>query len=99
MAARVRIPTPLRRLTNGERLVEVEAADLAQAIEELDRRYPGIRARILDERGEVLRFVNIFVNEQDIRFLGGLRTPLAEGAEVSIVPAMAGGAPAPATPP
>ena len=92
MAAHVRIPTPLRRLTNGERIIEVQAADLGQAIDELDRRYPGIRAKLLDERGEVLRFVNIFVNEQDIRFLGGLRTPLVQGAEVSIVPAMAGGA-------
>ncbi len=91
MAVHVRIPTPLRRLTNGERLIEVHGTDLAQAIEELDRRFPGIRAKILDERGEVLRFVNIFVNEQDIRFLAGLATPLAEGAEVSIVPAMAGG--------
>jgi len=92
MAAHVRIPTPLRRLTNGERIIEVQGADLGQAIDELDRRYPGIREKLLDERGEVLRFVNIFVNEQDIRFLAGLRTPLAADAEVSIVPAMAGGA-------
>lgn len=91
MAVRVRIPTPLRRLTNGERVVEVEGADLQEAIEELDRRFPGIRARILDERGDVLQFVNIFVNERDIRFLDGIRTPLEDGSEVSIVPAMAGG--------
>ncbi len=91
MAARVRIPTPLRRLTNGERMIEVPGGDLVQVIDELDRRFPGIRARILDDQGEVLQFVNIFVNEQDIRFLDGLRTPLDEGAEVSIVPAMAGG--------
>jgi len=91
MGVQVRIPTPLRRLTNGERLVHVQGADLAQAIDDLDRRFPGIRSRILDNHGEVLRFVNIFVNEQDIRFLSGLQTPLAEGAEVSIVPAMAGG--------
>ena len=92
MAAQVRIPTPLRRLTNGERLVEVQGGDLGSAIDELDQRFPGIRAKILDERGEVLRFVNIFVDEQDVRFLGGLRTPLGPGAQVSIVPAMAGGA-------
>jgi sulfur-carrier protein len=92
MAVQVRIPTPLRRLTNGERVVQVQGTDLAQAIDDLDRRFPGIRSRILDNDGEVLRFVNIFVNEQDIRFLSGLQTPLAEGAEVSIVPAMAGGA-------
>jgi molybdopterin synthase sulfur carrier subunit len=92
MAAHIRIPTPLRRLTNGERIIEVQGADLGQAIDELDRRFPGIRGKLLDEQGDVLRFVNIFVDEQDIRFLGGLRTPLTTNAEVSIVPAMAGGA-------
>ena len=92
MAVHVRIPTPLRRITNGERVVQAEGGDLAQAIDDLDRRYPGLRAKILDDRGEVLQFVNIFVNERDIRFLSGVRTPLEEGAEVSIVPAMAGGA-------
>jgi molybdopterin synthase sulfur carrier subunit len=96
MGVQVRIPTPLRRITRGERVVQVDGANLAQALEALDRRYPGIRAKILDDRGQVLEFVNIFVNEQDIRFLSGLDTPLAEGAEVSIVPAMAGGAAAPA---
>jgi molybdopterin synthase sulfur carrier subunit len=93
MPVHVRIPSPLRRLTQGERVVEVHGSNLAQAIDELDRRFPGIREKILDERGEVLRFVNIFVNEQDIRFLAGLRTPLDEDAEVSIIPAMAGGLP------
>ena len=91
MAVQVRIPTPLRRITNGERLVRAEGGDLAQAIEDLDRRYPGLRAKILDDRGEVLQFVNIFVNERDLRCLSGLRTRLEDGAEVSIVPAMAGG--------
>ena len=95
MAVHVRIPTPLRRITQGERVVDVDGVNLAQALDDLDRRFPGIRAKILDDRGEVLQFVNIFVNEQDIRFLSGLDTPLAEGAEVSIVPAMAGGAPGP----
>jgi molybdopterin synthase sulfur carrier subunit len=93
MAVHVRIPSPLRRITNGERVVEVSGGNLAQALDDLDRRFPGIRAKILDDRGEVLQFVNIFVNEQDIRFLSGLQTPLGDGAEVSIVPAMAGGAP------
>ena len=91
MSITVRIPTPLRRITNGERVVTVSGSDLGQALADLDRRFPGIRAKILDDRGEVLQFVNIFVNEQDVRFLAGLRTPLEEGAEVSIVPAMAGG--------
>ena len=92
MAVTVRIPNPLRRITNGERVVTVSGRDLAQALIDLDRRFPGIRAKILDDRGEVLQFVNIFVNEQDVRFLAGLQTPLEDGAEVSIVPAMAGGA-------
>ncbi|HLJ60927.1 MAG TPA: MoaD/ThiS family protein [bacterium] len=92
MAAHVRIPTPLRRLTKGERVIEVSGGDLGQVIDELEQRYPGIREKLVDERGDVLRFVNIFVNEQDIRFLAGLKTPLGAGAEVSIVPAMAGGA-------
>ena len=92
MSITVRIPTPLRRITNGERVVTVSGSDLGQALADLDRRFPGIRAKILDDRGEVLQFVNIFVNEQDVRFLAGLQTPLEDGAEVSIVPAMAGGA-------
>ena len=92
MTVHVRIPTPLRRLTRGERMVEATGTDLAEAIEDLDRKFPGIRSKILDERGEVLRFVNIFVNERDIRFLSGLQTPLTEDAEVAIIPAMAGGA-------
>jgi sulfur-carrier protein len=92
MAAHVRIPTPLRKLTGGERVIEVQSASVAAAIDELDQKFPGLRAKIVDERGEVYRFVNIFVNERDIRFLSGLETPLAEGAEVSIIPAMAGGA-------
>ena len=91
MTVRVRIPTPLRPLTNGQRVVEARGADLAEAILDLDRKFPGIRSKILDDRGEVLRFVNIFVNERDIRFLSGLRTPLTEGAEIAIIPAMAGG--------
>jgi sulfur-carrier protein len=91
MTVRVRIPTPLRPLTNGQRVVEASGADLAEAIVDLDRRFPGIRSKILDDRGEVLRFVNIFVNERDIRFLSGLQTPLTEGAEIAIIPAMAGG--------
>lgn len=92
MTVHVRIPTPLRRLTHGERMVEATGTDLAEAIDDLDRKFPGIRSMILDERGEVLRFVNIFVNERDIRFLSGLQTPLTEDAEVAIIPAMAGGA-------
>jgi len=91
MAAKVRIPTPLRKLTNNEELVEVNAPSVGAAIVELQSRYPGIKERLLDEKGEVRRFVNVYVNEEDIRFLKGKETSLKDGDEVSIVPAIAGG--------
>jgi molybdopterin converting factor small subunit len=91
--ATVRIPAPLRRYTNGERLITVAADTLAAAIEEMDRRFPGLRERLLDADGQVHRFVSIFVGDQDVRLLNGLATPLDAQAEVSIIPAMAGGAP------
>ena len=91
MSVRVRIPTPLRQLTNGERLVEVGGADLAQAIDELDRRFPGLRARIVDEQGEVLRFVNIFVNGENIREKAFEDTSLKDSDLVHILPSVAGG--------
>lgn len=91
MAVTVRIPQLLRNLTNGEREVQVEAATLRQAIDALDQLYPGIRQRLVNGEGELLRYVNLFVNDQDVRLLSGLDTPLPEGAEVAIVPAMAGG--------
>ncbi|MDR7555795.1 MAG: MoaD/ThiS family protein [Armatimonadota bacterium] len=92
--ATIRIPTPMRRYTNGERLVTVEASTLAAAIDELGRRFPGLRERLVNGDGQLHHFVNVFVNEQDVRTLQGLDTPLDERAEVSIIPAMAGGAPA-----
>lgn len=91
MAINVRIPTPLRKLTNNEEAVEVSAATIGAAIEELQARYPGIQERLVDESGEVRRFVNIYVNEEDIRFLENLETPLKDGDEISIIPAIAGG--------
>ena len=91
MAKKVRIPTPLRKLTNNEELVEVNAATIGEAITELQSRYPGIAERLVDEKGEVRRFVNVYVNEEDIRFLDGRKTTLKEGDHVSIVPAIAGG--------
>jgi molybdopterin synthase sulfur carrier subunit len=91
MAATVRIPTPLRKLTNNEELVEVNADSVAAAIIELQSRYPGIKERLLDENGEVRRFVNVYVNEEDIRFLQNQKTPLKNGDEISIIPAIAGG--------
>ena len=87
----VRIPTPLRKLTNGDDTVEITAATIAEAFGELETRYPGIKERLLDEAGEVRRFVNVYVNEEDIRFLTSQSTPLKDGDEISIIPAIAGG--------
>jgi sulfur-carrier protein len=91
MSKKIRIPTPLRKLTNNEEVVEVKAATIGAAITELQTRYPGIRERIVDENGDVRRFVNVYVNEEDIRFLQNQQTPLKDGDEVSIIPAIAGG--------
>ena len=91
MPKKVRIPTPLRKLTNNEELVEVNAATIGEAITELQSRYPGIGERLMDEKGEVRRFVNVYVNEEDIRFLKNKQTPLKDGDEISIIPAIAGG--------
>jgi sulfur-carrier protein len=91
MAKKVRIPTPLRKLTNNEELVEVSGSTIAEAITELQSRYPGIQERLVDEKGEVRRFVNVYVNEEDIRFLKNQNTPLKDGDEISIIPAIAGG--------
>jgi molybdopterin synthase sulfur carrier subunit len=91
MAKKVRIPTPLRKLTNNEEIVEVDGATIGDAITELQTRYPGIKERLVDEKGEVRRFVNVYVNEEDIRFLQNQATPLKDGDEVSIIPAIAGG--------
>ena len=91
MAKKVRIPTPLRKLTNNEELVEVNGGTVADAIAELQSRYPGIQERLLDDTGAVRRFVNVYVNEEDIRFLQNQQTPLKDGDEMSIIPAIAGG--------
>ena len=89
--AKVRIPTPLRKLTNNEELIEVNANSVAAAIVELQSRYPGIRERLVDETGAIRRFVNVYVNEEDIRFLQNQETPLKASDEISIIPAIAGG--------
>jgi molybdopterin converting factor small subunit len=86
----VRIPTPLRTLTGGNEQVEVNGATLREVIDTLEKQHPGIRDRLLDEKG-VRRFVNIYVGDEDVRFLDGLETKLAAGTEISIVPAIAGG--------
>jgi molybdopterin synthase sulfur carrier subunit len=91
MPTKVLIPTPLRKLTNNEESVEVNAKNIGEAITELQARFPGIQERLVDEKGEVRRFVNVYVNEEDIRFLKNRETPLKDGDEVSIIPAIAGG--------
>ena len=89
--AKIRIPTPLRKLTNNEEVVEVNAGTVGSAITELQSRYPGIKERLVDESGAIRRFVNVYVNEEDIRFLQNQETPLKSGDEISIIPAIAGG--------
>ena len=91
MPTKVLIPTPLRKLTNNEETVEVNAKSVGEAITELQARFPGIQERLVDEKGEVRRFVNVYVNQEDIRFLKNRETPLKDGDEVSIIPAIAGG--------
>ena len=91
MAKNVRIPTPLRKLTDNEEIVEVMASTIGEAIAELQSRYPGIKERLLDDSGSVRRFVNVYVNEEDIRFLQNQQTGLKDGDEISIIPAIAGG--------
>jgi len=91
MSVKVRIPTPLRTLTNNLDLVETEAGLLGAAINGLEASYPGIKDRICDDQGEIRRFVNVYINGEDVRFLSGLETELKAGDEVSIVPAVAGG--------
>ena len=87
----VRIPTPLRALTKGTAEVQAKGGSVAAVVDDLERQFPGLRERLVDEGGELRRFINIYVNEEDIRFLQGKKTALKEGDQVSIVPAIAGG--------
>jgi len=89
--AQVRVPTPLRKYTSGAEAVQADGSTVAALVADLDKRHPGIKDRICDESGAVRRFVNIFVNGEDIRFLQNLDTPVKAGDEVSVVPAIAGG--------
>lgn len=86
------IPTPLRRLTGGQPKVNLAATDIADLLEQLEANYPGLKARICEDDGQVKRFVNMFVNGQEIRTLQGLETALTDSDEIAIIPAMAGGA-------
>ncbi len=91
MSITVRIPTPLRKLTGGADEVTAEGATIGELIDHLEAAYPGLKARLCDDAGEIRRFVNIYVNDEDVRFLDGRNTALKDGDEVSIVPAIAGG--------
>jgi molybdopterin synthase sulfur carrier subunit len=92
MAITVRIPTPLRKLTNEQdTVIANESGTLAQLIDALEQQFPGLKERLCDEQGELRRFVNVYVNGEDVRFLSGLETAIEAGAEVSIVPSVAGG--------
>lgn len=88
---KVRIPTPLRNLTDGTAVVVVDGDDLRTIVANLEAAHPGIGARLLDDSGQLRRFVNVFVRDEDVRFQQGLDTPVDEGDTVSIVPAVAGG--------
>lgn len=91
MAITVRIPTPLQKLTQGQAEVQANGANIKTLIDDMESNFPGIKARICDETGKVRKFINIYVNEEDVRFLQLDETPLKDGDEVSIIPAIAGG--------
>ena len=91
MSVSVKVPTPLRKVTNGASMVDAEGSNIRELIDALEAQYPGMRDRLCDEDGALRRFVNVFVGDEDIRFLEGIETALEDGAEVSIVPAVAGG--------
>jgi molybdopterin synthase sulfur carrier subunit len=97
--ATVRIPTPLRRFTNGAEEVPARGDTVAAVIDDLDRNFAGMKHRLCEQDGKIRRFVNIYVNDEDIRFLQSLDTPVKEGDELSIVPAIAGGSESPLTGP
>jgi molybdopterin synthase sulfur carrier subunit len=89
--ATIFVPTPMRKLTAGQGKIQIEAATLQEAIERADASYPGFRERVLDNEGEIKRFINVFVNGVDVRKLQGRATPVHETDEVAVIPAMAGG--------
>ena len=91
MSVNVRIPTPLRKLTGGSDEVSIEAANIGELIDNLEAAHAGLKERLCDDAGEIRRFVNVYVNDEDVRFLDGRNTALKDGDEVSIVPAIAGG--------
>ncbi len=91
MSISVRVPTILRSYTGGAAEVSAEAGTLREVLAALDAAYPGIAGRILDDTGQIRRFVNVYVGDEDVRFADGLDTPVSEGTQVSVIPAVAGG--------
>ncbi len=91
MSAMIKIPTQLRTLTGGSEEVEATGNTLSAVIEDLESRHPGVRERLLDDAGQLRRFVNVYLDDEDVRFLDGLNTAIPEGAKVAIIPAVAGG--------
>ena len=91
MSVSVRVPTILRPYTQGASEVSVEGSTLSEVLESLDTSYPGIKSRVLDDAGELRRFVNVYVDNDDVRFAEGLQTSIKDGGQVSIIPAVAGG--------
>ncbi len=92
MAVKVRIPTPLRKITGGSDEVVAEGANVAEVIDDLEKNHPGIKERICEEDGKLRRFVNLYLNDEDIRFQNDLETKVGDDDELSIIPAIAGGA-------
>jgi len=91
MSIKVRVPAPLQKITNNQAEVSAEGATIKELIEDHEKRYPGIKERVCDQTGKIRRFINIYVNEEDVRFLQRDTTRLKDGDEVSIIPAIAGG--------
>lgn len=91
MSIKVRIPAPLQKLTQNKAEVEAEAGNIKELVDDLEKRFPGVKARICDENGKIRRFINFYVNDEDVRFLKGYDTELKNNDEVSIIPAIAGG--------
>ena len=92
MSVQVKIPTPLRKLTGGADMVEVSAGTVGEALDALEGKHPGIKTKICDDNGNVRRFINVYANQEDIRFQEKLGTALNDGDEIAIIPAIAGGA-------
>jgi MoaD family protein len=91
MSLKVVIPTPLRKFTGGEEVVEIEASTVKEVLDNLDSKYPGFRSSVCDESGSLRRFINVYLDGEDVRFLENLATPVNDGSEIAIVPAISGG--------